>query len=234
MAIARKNKDLADIFLAIVQKGKPVYLKDKDLIDNTIKTIKNLNCKTISDLNLKLDELKKQFQREMKNPENALTGSAINNGKSDIYSMIQSILEYYVNKNKDASSVETFIDFIAEVFVTEPSDDAVIVSSIHQVKGLEAKRVFVINYNLMPYTSNRKTADDNIQEKNLRYIAVTRAKEVLYLCEGEEDEAEKEYRGSQKEIDELIKKALNMEDSDDDYSYDYDLDYDEDEDGFEF
>lgn len=234
MAIARKNKDLADIFLAIVQKGKPVYLKDKDLIDNTIKTIKNLNCKTISDLNLKLDELKKQFQREMKNPENALTGSAINNGKSDIYSMIQSILEYYVNKNKDASSVETFIDFIAEVFVTEPSDDAVIVSSIHQVKGLEAKRVFVINYNLMPYTSNRKTADDNIQEKNLRYIAVTRAKEVLYLCEGEEDEAEKEYRGNQKEIDELIKKALNMEDSDDDYSYDYDLGYDEDEDGFEF
>lgn len=234
MAIARKNKDLADIFLAIVQKGKPVYLKDKDLIDNTIKTIKNLNCKTISDLNLKLDELKKQFQREMKNPENALTGSAINNGKSDIYSMIQSILEYYVNKNKDASSVETFIDFIAEVFVTEPSDDAVVVSSIHQVKGLEAKRVFIINYNLMPYTSNRKTADDNIQEKNLRYIAVTRAKEILYLCEGEEDEAEKEYRGSQKEIDELIKKALNMEDSDDDYSYDYNLDYDEDEDGFEF
>lgn len=233
MAIARKNKDLADIFLAIVQKGKPVYLKDKDLIDNTIKTIKNLNCKTISDLNLKLDELKKQFQREMKNPENALTGSAINNGKSDIYSMIQSILEYYVNKNKDASSVEIFIDFIAEVFVTEPSDDAVVVSSIHQVKGLEAKRVFIINYNLMPYTSNRKTADDNIQEKNLRYIAVTRAKEILYLCEGEEDEAEKEYRGSQKEIDELIKKALNMEDSDD-YSYDYDLDYDEDEDGFEF
>lgn len=234
MAIARKNKDLADIFLAIVQKGKPVYLKDKDLIDNTIKTIKNLNCKTISNLNLKLDELKKQFQREMKNPENALTGSAINNGKSDIYSMIQSILEYYVNKNKDASSVETFIDFITEVFVTEPSGDAVIVSSIHQVKGLEAKRVFVINYNLMPYTSNRKTADDNIQEKNLRYIAVTRAKEVLYLCEGEEDEAEKEYRGNQKEIDELINKALNMEDSDDDYSYDYDSDYDEDEDGFDF
>lgn len=234
MAIARKNKDLADIFLAIIQKGKPVYLKDKDLVENTIKTIKNLNCKTIADLNTKLGELKEEFKREMKNPENALTGSAINNGKSDIYSMIQSILEYYVNKNKDASSVEAFIDFITEVFVTESSDDAVIVSSIHQVKGLEAKRVFVINYNLMPYTSNRKTADDNIQEKNLRYIAVTRAKEVLYLCEGEEDEAEKEYRGNQKEIDELINKALNMEDSDDDYSYDYDSDYDENEDGFDF
>lgn len=179
------------------------------MVENTIKTIKNLNCKTIADLNTKLGELKEEFKREMKNPENALTGSAINNGKSDIYSMIQSILEYYVHKNQNASSVETFIDFIAEVFVTEPSDNAVIVSSIHQVKGLEAKTVFIINYNLMPYTSNRKTADDNIQEKNLRYIAVTRAKEILYLCEGEEDEDEKNYRGSQKEIDDMIELVRN-------------------------
>lgn len=179
------------------------------MVENTIKTIKNLNCKTIADLNTKLGELKEEFKREMKNPENALTGSAINNGKSDIYSMIQSILEYYVHKNQDASSVEKFIDFIADVFVTEPSDNAVIVSSIHQVKGLEAKTVFIINYNLMPYTSNRKTADDNIQEKNLRYIAVTRAKEILYLCEGEEDEDEKNYRGSQKEIDDMIELVKN-------------------------
>ena len=40
--------------------------------------------------------LKEQFKREMKNPENALTASAINNGKMDIYSMIQSLLSYYV------------------------------------------------------------------------------------------------------------------------------------------
>lgn len=211
--------------MAIIQKGKPVYLKDKDLVENTIKTIKNLSCKTIADLNTKLGELKEEFKREMKNPENALTGSAINNGKSDIYSMIQSILEYYVHKNQNASSVETFIDFIADVFVTEPSDNAVIVSSIHQVKGLEAKTVFIINYNLMPYTSNRKTADDNIQEKNLRYIAVTRAKEILYLCEGEEDEDEKNYRGSQKEIDDMIELVKNnyryFEDEDGDI---YDID----------
>ena len=69
MAIARKNRDLADIFLAIVQQGKPVYLKDKDLVENAIKSIKNLNCKNIAELNTKLDELKEQFKREMKNPE---------------------------------------------------------------------------------------------------------------------------------------------------------------------
>lgn len=206
MAIARKNKDLADIFLSIVQKGKPVYLKDKELVENTIKSIKNLNCNSISELNTKLEELKEQFQKEMRNPENALTASAINNGKMDIYSMIQSLLAYYVKEKGTVSgiSVEKFTTFISELLVTEPSENAIIVSSIHQVKGLEAKTVFIINYNLMPYTSQRKTAEDNIQETNLRYIAVTRAKENLYLCEGEEDESETEYRGSQEEIERMI------------------------------
>lgn len=228
MAIARKNKDLADIFLAIVQQGKPVYLKDKDLVENAIKSIKNLNCKNIAELNTKLDELKEQFKREMKNPENALTASAINNGKMDIYSMIQSLLSYYVKKQDTITglSVDNFTDFISELFVTEPSDNAIIVSSIHQVKGLEAKTVFIINYNLMPYTSQRKTAEDNIQEKNLRYIAVTRAKEILYLCEGEEDEDEKKYRGDQNIINNLIENAQKESLKDYDYDdYNIELDY---------
>lgn len=226
MAIARKNKDLADIFLAIVQEGKPVYLKDKDLVENTIKSIKNLNCKNISELNTKLEELKEQFKREMKNPENALTASAINNGKMDIYSMIQSLLAYYIDKRNsiDGVTVEDFTNFISKLLVTEPSNDAVIVSSIHQVKGLEAKRVFIINYNLMPYTSQRKTADDNIQEKNLRYIAITRAKETLYLCEGEEDEDEKKYRGDQNIINNMIANAKQSYAGDLD-DYDVELNY---------
>lgn len=226
MAIARKNKDLADIFLAIVQEGKSVYLKDKDLVENTIKSIKNLNCKNIAELNTKLEELKEQFKKEMKNPENALTASAINNGKMDIYSMIQSLLKYYVSEKNsiDGVLVDEFTDFISKLLVTEPSDDAVIVSSIHQVKGLEAKKVFIINYNLMPYTSQRKTADENIQEKNLRYIAITRARESLYLCEGEEDEDEKKYRGDQNIINDIIANAEQgyIDDLDD---YEVELDY---------
>ena len=162
----------------------------------------------------------------MKNPENALTASAINNGKMDIYSMIQSLLAYYVDKRNsiDGVTVDDFTNFISKLLVTEPSNDAVIVSSIHQVKGLEAKRVFIINYNLMPYTSQRKTADDNIQEKNLRYIAITRAKETLYLCEGEEDEDEKKYRGDQNIINNMIANAKQSYAGDLD-DYDVELNY---------
>ena len=231
MAIARKNKDLAEVFLSIVTEGKPVYLKDKELVENTIKTIKNLHCPDIVTLMHKITELQEKFQKEMKNPENALVASAINNGNSDIYSMIGAILDYYVEQKTNVSSVDSFLDFISDVFVTEPSDNAVIVSSIHQVKGLEAKTVFIVNYNLMPYTSNRKSAEENIQEKNLRYIAVTRAKEILYRCEGEETEDEKKYRGNQKEIDEAIENAKKCYDSYEDFNNEDGCDYEYD---FEF
>ena len=195
MVIARKNKDLAEIFLSIVLKGKPVYIKDKDMIDSAIKSIRSLGCSTVSGLIDKIDKLHKEYKEQMRNPENQKQASAINNGTMDIYDMIKAMLDFFINEKKHSTStmVEVFIAFIEDLFVTEPSDNAVIVSSIHQVKGLEAKRVFIINYNLMPYTSNNKTADDNQQERNLIYIAITRAQEVLYCCNGELDEDEKSY-----------------------------------------
>lgn len=195
MAIARKNKDLAEVFLSIVLEGKPVYIKDKELVENTIKSIRSLGCTTLSGLKNKLDELQQEYKKQMRNPENSKTASAINNGNMDIFDTVKALLDFYVNKKGHSltTMVETFITFIEELLVTEPSENAVIVSSIHQVKGLEADEVFVINYNLMPYTSKAKSADENMQERNLKYIAVTRAKKVLYLCNGELDEDEQKY-----------------------------------------
>lgn len=195
MVIARKNKDLAKVFLSIVLKGKPVYIKDKEMIDGAIKSIRSLGCSTVEGLRNKIDSLHEDYKKAMRNPENQRQGSAINNGTMDIYDMIKAILDFFINEKGHSTKtmVETFIDFVSDLFVTEPSDNAIIVSSIHQVKGLEAKRVFIINYNLMPYTSNFKTADDNQQERNLIYIAITRSKEVLYCCNGELDEDEKQY-----------------------------------------
>lgn len=195
MIIARKNKDLAEVFLALVLKGKPVYIKDKEMIEGAIKSIRNLGCSTVEGLQNKIDSLHEEYKKIMRNPENQRQGSAINNGAMDIYDMIKAILDFFVVKKGHPlnTMVETFIDFVDNLFVTEPSDNAIIVSSIHQVKGLEARRVFIINYNLMPYTSKNKTADENQQERNLIYIAITRSKEVLYCCNGELDEDEKQY-----------------------------------------
>ena len=62
-----------------------------------------------------------------------------------------------------------------------PGDEAIKISSIHRAKGLENDRVFILEYNKLPY--KRELEWERIQERNLHYVAVTRPKEELYLCD---------------------------------------------------
>lgn len=62
-----------------------------------------------------------------------------------------------------------------------PGDEAIKISSIHRAKGLENDRVFILEYNKLPF--KRDLEWERIQERNLHYVAVTRPKEELYLCD---------------------------------------------------
>jgi len=54
-----------------------------------------------------------------------------------------------------------------------------VLSTVHKAKGLEANRVFIIRPDLMPLPNSRGW--QAAQEKNLHYVAVTRAKyELVY------------------------------------------------------
>ena len=78
-----------------------------------------------------------------------------------------------------------------KLMLSSTSEEAIKISTIHRAKGLENDRVFILKYNKLPY--KRKLEWEQIQERNLHYVAVTRPKEELYLCmedkfEGNEEE----------------------------------------------
>jgi len=56
-------------------------------------------------------------------------------------------------------------------------------STIHRAKGLEENRVFIVDYDKMPYDRPGFQEWEKTQEVNLKYVAVTRAKETLFLVE---------------------------------------------------
>jgi len=61
-------------------------------------------------------------------------------------------------------------------------EDAVIISTVHSAKGLEADTCFVINVSPGSYPSNRAKNDDEIEEeRRVLYVALTRAKNNLYI-----------------------------------------------------
>ncbi len=77
-------------------------------------------------------------------------------------------------------------------------ENPIVISTIHSAKGLEGDRVFVLEYLKLPLKRDEQKDWEVIQEINLKYVAVTRAKEVLYLVNSEslEELEELEEEGS--------------------------------------
>lgn len=71
---------------------------------------------------------------------------------------------------------------------------AIKLSTIHRAKGLEENRVFIIDYDKLPMGRPQQKDWEKEQEINLKYVAITRAKETLFLVESEEVAEEKEDR----------------------------------------
>ena len=74
-----------------------------------------------------------------------------------------------------------------EIFTDTPPVTAhITMSTIHKSKGLEANRIFILRPDLLPHPM-AKGNNEMIQEDNLHYVAVTRAKQELwYVLEPEE------------------------------------------------
>jgi DNA helicase-2/ATP-dependent DNA helicase PcrA len=100
----------------------------------------------------------------------------------DIEQMIRFALRY--------KSLEIFVSDMSlqsasggEVEQGDEDRECVILSTVHQAKGLEWETVFIIGLNDGRFPTIRSLKDDQEEEeRRLFYVAVTRAKNELYLC----------------------------------------------------
>jgi superfamily I DNA/RNA helicase len=83
-----------------------------------------------------------------------------------------------------ADSIKKVLDNI--FFDKPPVEACIMLSTVHKAKGLEAERVFIIRPDLMPFPY-AETAEELQQERNLIYVAVTRAKKELYYVRPDND-----------------------------------------------
>lgn len=97
-----------------------------------------------------------------------------------------SIIEDFINDFTKSSSkilVEDLKKYIRTFLSGSMYDQVPIISSVHSMKGGEADNVFIYDYPKFPYVRPHMSDDDEQQERNLQYVAVTRAKKKLYLIE---------------------------------------------------
>lgn len=191
MVISRKNKWIAEVVLDLARNGTPIFIEDKEMVVaikrqilsskcTSVGTLKKFLQKVISNYNKKLFEIVSKNAREGGHEEEHLEAVTETNSKIDNTSFLLEILEGYLEHHASSDSISKFSNFIDKLLNTTPSPNCVRLCSIHKAKGLEATNVFVLNEAKINYDF-RNSKEQNIQEKNLSYIATTRAKEGLYL-----------------------------------------------------
>ena len=98
-------------------------------------------------------------------------------------------LDTLANFARQYESAQTFLDQLALLTTMDSNaasteeKDRVTLSSVHQAKGLEWRAVFVIWLAEGKFPSGRSLEDADAieEERRLFYVAVTRAKDELYL-----------------------------------------------------
>ncbi len=75
------------------------------------------------------------------------------------------------------------ISLVADMSEHEADGDAVTLMTIHSAKGLEFKCVFIVGMeeSILPHSNSLIEAGGLEEERRLCYVAITRAKERLYL-----------------------------------------------------
>jgi len=103
--------------------------------------------------------------------------------KEDL-SQLAGFARQFKDANEFLSQLALISNVDAEPAVNQPDDtEAVNLSSVHQAKGLEFHSVFVIwlTDGMFPSTRSLETREAIEEERRLFYVAITRAKDELYL-----------------------------------------------------
>lgn len=128
----------------------------------------------INDLNSLLEEKELElFERGISNPK-----------KSPQYRALHEKVDIIGNLYNFFGSMSAVSDKLNDIY-SESNDiksNQITLSTIHKSKGLQADRIFILNWHLLP--SEYATGEQELeQEKCLQYVAVTRAKKELIFCE---------------------------------------------------
>lgn len=158
--VSRTNAPLISICFSLWRKKIPAILKGKDLGPILNGVIKQSKKKTIKSFLVWLDAWGTQEAARLK-AKNRSTRTLAD--KIECLNVLAEGLQ----------TVDELTDTIKSLFENKTTDNIVSLYTIHGAKGLEAKRVFFLAYTL--------TFGQNKEELNAEYVAVTRAKDELYL-----------------------------------------------------
>lgn len=172
--LCRVNAPLVSQCFRFLKAGRKANIQGRDVGQGLTSTIRKLKAISVPDLVGKLDDwLSQETAKEQakRNPSEARLIAL-----QDRHDCLLAFAE-------GARTVEDVVAKIASVFTDDKTSPGIKLSSIHKAKGLEARRVFLLQIEgaSVPHPMAR-SAWQRGQEMNLLYVATTRAiEELVYV-----------------------------------------------------
>jgi DNA helicase-2/ATP-dependent DNA helicase PcrA len=173
LVICRVNAPLVEIALSLIRRGQRACLRGRDLSGNLLSLVRRAgrgSGDNIAKFLAKLAAYRTLEADKLRKAEKEAQALAIEDKCDTLIALADGL-----------QTVKGLEDRISSIF-SDGGGAGVICSSVHRAKGLEARRVLIVSPSLMPHP-RAQGAEQVEQEMNLKYVALTRAKETLWLAE---------------------------------------------------
>lgn len=172
LVICRCNAPLLDAAYKLLAANVPVLVRGRDIGQGLIDLLLSMRASDTTDL---VTKLKGYVDREQARLE------ALESPASKIQSLEDRVESLAILCSR-FDAIEPLIQSIKDMFQDTTDDGKVVLSSVHRAKGLEADRVIILAPEKLPLVRKDQRDWELVQEHNLAYVAVTRAKQELIFA----------------------------------------------------
>lgn len=178
MIISRYNASLIPTCIKLIANGYKATVRGKN-VAATLKTM--LRKFKTDDLGMLRAKLDTWYNGKIKHCQETKTDCQEYQDRYDtIVYLIDNLPQY-----KTVTEIMAYIDRIFSEDGPAQADE-ITLSTVHRAKGLEANRVFILYPNQMPARRKNQQPWEATQEKNILYVALTRARKTMYMVFSDE------------------------------------------------
>lgn len=162
--LSRTNAPLISLCLQFLKEGRPATIQGRDIGASLVAFVKNSAAKDVTTL--------RSYVEEWRDVECKRLAEKRRDTQS-----VDDRAECVLALSDGASSVFEVISRIERLFADEDNKNRILLSSTHKAKGMERDTVWMLS------STYRRRPD--IEEENLYYVAVTRARKRLCMVHGD-------------------------------------------------
>ena len=190
MILCRTSAPLVGLCMKLIESGITAVVKGKDIAQDLKNLIENANTSDIKQVLAYLENEKQKCINTIKDQRKCDEATAKNSMRylnlEDRCKCIENICMYSITNTTQLKS------YINKMFTDEKIENAIMLSTAHKSKGLEANRVMILLPDKLPLKYPHQQKWQEKQELNLKYVALTRARKELIFIDLKENELMKQ------------------------------------------